>query len=61
LDATGTYYTSCTRNGVTYRPITSRIRTQDIVTCGDGICQATESCGNTNAASSCGVDCGSCK
>jgi hypothetical protein len=61
LDATGTYYTQCTRNGVTYRPITSRIRTQDIVTCGDGICQATESCGNTNAASSCGVDCGSCK
>ena len=61
LDPTGTYYTQCTRNGVTYRPITSRIRTQDIVTCGDGICQASESCGSSNSSASCGVDCGSCK
>jgi hypothetical protein len=61
LDATGTYYTRCTRNGVTYRPITSRIRAQDIVTCGDGICQATESCGSGTTADSCGVDCGGCK
>jgi hypothetical protein len=61
LDSTGIYYTRCTRNGVTYRPITTRIRTQEIVACGDGICQPSESCGNTNAAASCGVDCGSCK
>jgi hypothetical protein len=58
LDPTGTYYTQCTRNGVTYRPITSRLRGQEIVTCGDGICQPSESHGNGNTADNCGVDCG---
>jgi hypothetical protein len=60
LDATGTYYTQCTRNGISYRPITSRIRTQEIVTCGDGICQASEVCGKGNRSDDCGVDCGAC-
>jgi hypothetical protein len=59
-DPTGTYYTQCTRGGVTYRPITTRIRTQEIFTCGDGICQSTESCGSGNLADDCGLDCGPC-
>jgi hypothetical protein len=50
-DATNTFYTSCTYNGVTYRPITTRMRTQDIHRCGDGVCQATESSGT------CAADC----
>jgi hypothetical protein len=29
-DATNTFYTSCTYNGVTYRPITTRMRPEDI-------------------------------
>jgi len=60
LDPTGTYYTRCTRNGVSYRPLTSRIRTQEIVTCGDGICQPSEVCGSGSRADDCGVDCGAC-
>jgi hypothetical protein len=60
LNPTRTYYTQCTRNGVTYRPLTTRLRPQDVFTCGDGICQATESCGNGNRADNCGLDCGSC-
>jgi hypothetical protein len=60
LDPTGTYYTQCTYNGISYRPITSRIRTQEIVTCGDGICQPSEVCGRGSRADDCGVDCGTC-
>ena len=60
LDPTGTYYTQCTRNGRTYRPMTTRLRAQEIVVCGDGICQPSESCGNGNKAGSCKPDCGSC-
>jgi hypothetical protein len=51
LDATSTFYTSCTYNGVTYRPVTTRMRAQDINRCGDGVCQATESSGT------CAADC----
>jgi hypothetical protein len=64
LDPTNTYYTQCWRNGVAYQPITTRIRTQEIVTCGDGICQPSESCGGSgsgNRADDCGLDCGACK
>jgi hypothetical protein len=60
LDPTGTYYTSCTYNGVTYQPITTRLRAQDIYTCGDGVCQVTESCGSSNTWNSCEADCGTC-
>jgi hypothetical protein len=59
-DLTGTYFTRCTRNGITYHPITTRIRPQDTYTCGDGVCQSTESCGNGNSSKSCKPDCGSC-
>ncbi|WP_224249961.1 hypothetical protein [Hyalangium gracile] len=61
LDPSGTFYTSCTYNGVTYQPLTTRLRSQDIYECGDGICQVTESCGTSNTYDSCQVDCGACK
>lgn len=59
-DSTGTYFTQCTHNGVTYQPITTRLRPQEVVTCGDGICQPTESCGSGTRANSCKWDCGTC-
>ncbi|MBN9681941.1 MULTISPECIES: hypothetical protein [unclassified Corallococcus] len=61
LDATRTYYTRCTYNGVSYRPITTRMLPQDIYRCGDGVCQLTEKCGASNTADSCAADCGPCK
>ncbi len=61
LDSSGLFYTSCTYNGRTYLPITTRIRSEDVYTCGDGVCQFTESCGADNAASSCATDCGACE
>lgn len=60
LDATRTYYTQCTYNGVSYRALSTRILPQDIYRCGDGVCQFTESCG-TGSANSCASDCGSCE
>lgn len=60
LDPTGTYYTQCTHDGRTYRPLTTRLRAQEVVVCGDGICQATESCGSTNRSDDCALDCGPC-
>ena len=60
LDASRTYYSRCTYNGVTYRPLTTRIRVQDIYKCGDGTCQLSESCGTGTSADSCAADCGAC-
>lgn len=60
LDATRTYYTRCTYNGVNYRPVTTRMLPQDIYRCGDGVCQLTEKCGGGNTADSCAADCGPC-
>ncbi len=61
LDETGKYYMQCTYGGVTYtRPVTTRIRPADIYTCGDGVCQFTESCGTGTTADSCAADCGAC-
>ncbi|WP_398577128.1 hypothetical protein [Stigmatella hybrida] len=60
LDSTRTYYTHCTLNGVTYRPLTTRILPTDIYRCGDGVCQHTESCGTGNTFDSCATDCGAC-
>ncbi|OJT22921.1 hypothetical protein BO221_18650 [Archangium sp. Cb G35] len=60
-DGTGSYFTRCTYNGVTYQPLTTRLRYQDISTCGDGICQRpNESCGTGSRADSCMRDCGTC-
>jgi hypothetical protein len=61
LDSTGTYYTSCTYNGVTYKPMTTRVRPVDIFSCGDGVCQFTEKCGTGTTTSSCNTDCGACQ
>jgi hypothetical protein len=60
LDATRTFYERCTFNGVTYRPLTTRISPWDIYRCGDGVCQFTESCGNGSGYDSCEQDCGLC-
>ncbi len=58
-DATNTYYTSCTYRDTTYRPITTRMRAQEIYACGDGVCQGTERAGTGTTADSCFADCGS--
>lgn len=59
-DATHSYYTSCTFNGVTYRPVTTRMKPADIYSCGDGVCQVTEHCGSGTTPDSCEADCGPC-
>lgn len=59
-DPSNTYYTQCTYNGITYAPITTRIRSQDIYTCGDLKCQFTESCGIGLTTTHCALDCGIC-
>ncbi|MFL5343788.1 MAG: hypothetical protein ACJ8AT_03305 [Hyalangium sp.] len=61
LDPSGLFYTQCTYNGRTYLPLTTRVRTQDVYTCGDGVCQFTESCGTGTQANSCLSDCGPCE
>ncbi len=61
LDPSGLFYTQCTYNGRTYLPLTTRIRTADVYTCGDGVCQFTESCGTGTQANSCLSDCGPCE
>ncbi len=60
-DATHTSYVSCRYNGITYQPITTRMRDQDIYRCGDGVCQFTESCGNGLQYDNCLLDCGDCR
>jgi hypothetical protein len=59
-DESKDFYASCTYNGVTYRPITTRMSKQDVFKCGDGICQYTESCGTDDTPDNCGRDCGPC-
>jgi hypothetical protein len=54
------FYKSCTYNGVSYMPLTTRLRTLDISLCGDGVCQVSESCGTGHQFFNCGVDCGPC-
>jgi hypothetical protein len=58
-DATGTYYTQCTYNGVSYRPVTTRLQATSVNTCGDGFCQVSEQCGVGKSADNCS-DCGAC-
>jgi hypothetical protein len=54
------YHTACFRNGTAYRAITTRLRTQDLFHCGDGVCQFTESCGVGAGYVQCTLDCGTC-
>ncbi|HEX8537922.1 MAG TPA: hypothetical protein VF664_10705, partial [Cystobacter sp.] len=58
LEPNGNFYSECTYNGVTYKPLTTRIRPSDVNYCGDGVCQVGESKGPGYTANSCGVDCG---
>ena len=60
LDPSKKFYTQCTYNGVTYLPITTRILPTDVYSCGDGVCQFTESCGTGGTYDNCFVDCGTC-
>jgi hypothetical protein len=60
LDKTGTWYTQCTYNGKTYKPLTTRLREQDVFRCGDGVCQVSESCGTNHRYDACRADCGTC-
>jgi len=61
LDSSSQFFTSCTYNGVTYhRPLTTRLRVEDVHKCGDTRCQATEQCGTSYRFDSCALDCGPC-
>ena len=60
MDPSRPYYTSCTYQGRTWRPLTTRLRDKDIYFCGDGTCQPTETCGTSNRYDSCRPDCGTC-
>ncbi|AKJ01818.1 hypothetical protein ATI61_103533 [Archangium gephyra] len=59
-DPTNTWYVSCQVNGITYQPLTTRMRDEDIYRCGDGVCQFTESCGTGRTYDNCRLDCGRC-
>ena len=59
-DPTNTYYVSCTVGGKTYLPLTTRVQRNVEYTCGDGICQVTESCGTGSIWNNCALDCGPC-
>lgn len=52
-------YASCTYGGTSYPAITTRISDDIVYKCGDGICQASESCGTGTTANNC-ADCGPC-
>lgn len=59
-DPTNLYYLNCTVAGKTYRALTTRILRAVEYTCGDGVCQVTESCGTGSTWNDCGLDCGPC-
>ena len=59
-DATGSFYVSCTYNGITYPAITTRMLPSDIYVCGDGTCQISEQCGTAGFWNNCLRDCGLC-
>ena len=60
-DSSKQYYATCSYNGKAYKVLSARMRPQDIYTCGDGVCQVSESCGTGTSASSCLADCGACR
>jgi hypothetical protein len=60
LDSSLNYYKTCTLNGISYLPLTTHLRPQDVFTCGDGVCQISESCGTGYQYDNCGADCGAC-
>ncbi|WP_309896970.1 hypothetical protein [Archangium sp.] len=60
-DPTDNFYVSCRYNGKTWRPIVTRLRDQDLYSCGDHRCQFTERCGTGESYDSCQEDCGRCR
>jgi hypothetical protein len=60
MDRDANYYRTCTYNGIQYRVLTTRLHPSDVYTCGDGVCQVSESCGTGQTADNCGLDCGPC-
>ena len=59
-DPTDVFYETCTVNGKAYKALTTRISPAEHYSCGDGICQFTESCGSGANWDNCKVDCGLC-
>ncbi|RKH38010.1 hypothetical protein [Corallococcus sicarius] len=57
---TGVAFLNCTKDGVTFKPLTTRVRDADLAVCGDGVCQVTESCGTSTTYNACAADCGVC-
>jgi GLTT repeat (6 copies) len=55
-----TFWQTCTYNGVAYQAVTTRLRAADVYTCGDGVCQFTESCYSATTGKGCQADCGLC-
>ncbi len=55
----GSFYVSCTWQGVTYKPLTTRVSPNQIFTCGDHVCQISEQC-STGPGNGCEKDCGKC-
>ena len=50
---------ACTWHGVTYMPLTTRVRPSEIYTCGDHVCQISETC-SSSPGTGCEKDCGRC-
>ncbi len=48
----------CSWNGVTYKPVSTRIRSLDVYACGDGVCQVTETPYDSTTGLGCKADCG---
>ena len=54
-------WNTCDWGGKTWRPITVRLLPTSVNVCGDGICQATETCFNKATGYGCQADCGKCE
>jgi GLTT repeat (6 copies) len=56
----GGIYSACQWNGKWYRSVQTRLQPADVYSCGDGVCQFTESCSSATVRG-CTDDCGYCK
>jgi hypothetical protein len=59
-DPSGLYYVACQIGRRVFRPVTTRMMPSFNYTCGDGVCQPSESCGTGASFNNCGLDCGPC-
>lgn len=53
-------YGTCYLNGHAFPALTTRLQPSDINSCGDGVCQFTESCYDGETGYGCAADCGYC-